>query len=229
MLIPTTEAQGKAASAYADAVDTSIAALKSTLDLPGKLFTDYTSPTDAQIRVVVADANRITRAVAAAAKTYDTKGIEAAKSFSDAVGSTFTAFKDGLLFFDALNSGDFNLNPAKLAQFEAATAKTLMVTKRLGALARTIPAADIAALGATTAALSAQAEALIRLSAVPWGDLPAALAGLQNQGGALVGGAVRGGSTTTINVNVYGVPGMDVSTLANVVIQRLNSQVGMRR
>jgi hypothetical protein len=218
MLIPTTEEQATAAGTYADAVGKSVSVVKDTLGLTGQMFADYTSPSDAQIRRVVADANRVTRAIAAAARTYDTKGLEAAKQLGDALGSTFSAFKDELLFFEALNSGDVVPNPARLAQFERATGQSIAVTKRLGALAATIPPSHIAALQATTAALTAQAEALIRLSAVPWGDLPSALAGLQQAGGVFARGGGGGGNAAPIVVNIYNPP-------ANLNVPALIQQV----
>jgi hypothetical protein len=93
--------------------------------------------------------------------------------------------------------------------------------RRLGAQASTIPAGNIAALQGVTAAISAQAEAMIRLAAVPFGNLGGAAAQFGSSGGAL------GGSPVT--VNIYGAPGQDVNTLANIVIQKLNTATGARR
>lgn len=224
-LLPTTEEQAKALDNYSNAVGSSVSALKSTLDLPGKLFTDYTSPSDGDIRQITADANRVTRAVATAAATYDTKGLEGAKLFADAVGGTFTAFKDGLLFFDALKSGDFALDTGALATFEKSTAQTLDTAARLGALAASIPVANLTALERTTALLSSQAEALIRLSAVPWGDLGAATAGLA-QSSVTAGGGMSGGGGVTNN---FYISGSDPQQVANIVMQKLYATTQMRR
>lgn len=187
-LVPTTEAQAEALSRYAAAASDSVGILGTVASLTSEMFTDYVSPTDAQIRMLADDANRITQAVAVAAATYSTEGLEGAKLFAESVGGTFSAFKDGLLFFDALKSGDYTLNRAALAQFEDSTRATLEVAGRLGAQAATIPSANLAALSNATGVLSAQAEALIRLAAVPWGDLPQATAGYAQSGGAGMGG-----------------------------------------
>ena len=60
------------------------------------------------------------------------RGLEGAKQFSDAVGGTFSAFKDGLLFFEALNSGDFTLKESNLTTFERATEKDDGCSRALG-------------------------------------------------------------------------------------------------
>jgi hypothetical protein len=101
----------------------------------------------------------------------------------------------------------------------------LDVTKRLGAVAATIPAGDIAALQTTTAALAAQSEALIRLAAVPFGDIPGAALNLQKQSNALLG-ASSGGATTIYNT--FNLPSGTPQQLTDMVIQKLTTQVRMR-
>jgi hypothetical protein len=226
-LVPVTEEEGKALQAYAAATQSAVGVIQSAIGLSGALFADYVSPSDAQLDMIANDARRIADRIMAAAKTYDTDGLAAGKAFADAVGGTFAAFKDGLLFFDALKSGDFELDPANLAKFEAATLSTLDTAKRLGAVAATIPAGDIAALQSTTAALSAQAEALIRLSAVPFGDIGAASAGLAAHGGALAGGGGVTFGPGSIVINAAA--GVNTEQIAQQVIQRANQLIQSRR
>jgi hypothetical protein len=225
-LIPTSQAAADQVKRYADAVGSTVSMLKNVTELGGKLFEDYTSPTDAQINMLANDAKRVATGVMRAAATYKADGLTAGKAYAETVGATFSAFKDGLLFFDALKSGDFKLDVGALNAFEKSTNQTLQVAKRLGATAATIPASDIAALSRTTAALAAQSEALIKLAAVPFGDLSGASSGLSQQANRLLGGA---GGGTSVMVNVYGAPGMDVNALANAVITKINQQTGARR
>jgi hypothetical protein len=220
LLIPFSEEQGKQIDRYAQAVQGSTSALKSVTDLSGKLFADYQSPTDAQINLMARDANRVARAVATAAATYSADGLTAAKSFAESVGATFSAFKDGLIFFQAVESGDFNLNTANLDKFERATAQTMDVARRLGARAATIPKSDIAALQSVIAAQTALAESAIKLAAVPFGDLPGAGANASRLP------LMSGGTTIT---NYFNLPQGTTQQLAQEVLRILNSQVGGRR
>lgn len=222
MLIPYSEDQVDQMGRYADAVSSSASVFKSISEVTGKLFTDYTSPTDAQIMLFAKDAERITRAMATAASTFDTKGLEAAKLYNEAVGGTFANIKDGLLAAQALNSGDFVLDPAKLTQFETTSLAMIASTERLAVAAKAIPAQNLAALGAVTSAISNQAEALIRMAAVPFGDLPGAASGFAASGGAM-------GSGGPI-VNIYNPPAsMDVIAVARQVKTALTNEVYARR
>lgn len=221
-LIPTTEAEADRMQRWADLNGSVVGLIKDTASLNAEMFSDYVPPSDAELNAIVHDANRIAQRFVAAAKTYDTKGLEGAKQFSDAVGGTFSAFKDGLLFFQALNSGDFTLKESNLTTFERATEKTMNVAARLGAKARKIPANDLAALGHTTQLLSAQSEALIKLAAVPFGDLPGAARNLDRQGGLVLGGAAP-------IINVYPAPGMNVEQLATLVAQKIQRRTGAHR
>lgn len=225
-LVPVTEAQAEQLSRYADAAGSSADALRSVADLSGTLFADYISPSDAQLNLLATDAQRIVSAVERAARIFSTEGLEKAALYADTVGNTFDAFKGGLLFFDALNSGDFALDPAKLATFEKSTSATLDTLNRLGAKAATIPQSNLAALQSATAALSGQAEALIRLAAVPFDNL-GAISGAFS--GAGLAPTMGGGGAVTINMTVNAAPGMDTTALANQVIRQLNTQIGARR
>jgi hypothetical protein len=219
-LLPTTEQQADAVGYYADAVDSSVAALSSTLGLSARMFVDYQSPSDAQINRVVADANRIVKGIDAAARAYSTSGLDAAQRFGEATGSIIGAFKDQLLFAQALQSGDFAINAGNLATFEKGLSQTLSVAQRLGAQAAAIPAANIEALQSTTAALNSAYESMIKLSAVPFGNIGALTAGL-------------GGSSTTsntvINVTIQNPPAtlnvpQLVQTVKQSVVQALESR-----
>jgi hypothetical protein len=230
-LVPSTEAQSTALQDWESTVGAGVGVIKDVSGLTRDLFTDYQSPSNAQIALVAKDAKRIADGLVKAASTYSTDGLAAGKSYAEAVGTTFGAFKDGLLFFEALKSGDYGLDAKALASFEKSTLQTLAVAKRLGAVAATIPAGDIAALGITTQALAAQSEALIKLAAVPFGDIQPAAAGLAQQSAALLGGASRGGDTI-INFqpgSVVGTPGMNMNQLADLVIQKLNARTGMHK
>lgn len=221
-LIPTTEAEADRMQRWADLNGSVVGLIKDAASLNAEMFSDYVPPSDAELNAIVHDANRIAQRFVAAAQTYDTKGLEGAKQFSDAVGGTFSAYKDGLLFFEALNSGDFALKESNLTTFERATEKTMDVAARLGAKARKIPANDLAALGHTTQLLSAQSEALIKLAAVPFGDLPGAARNLDRQGGLVLGGAAP-------IINVYPAPGMNVEQLATLVAQKIQRRTGAHR
>ena len=227
-VIPYAQETADQAGRYEQVVSAATSSIKSTLDLSGKLFADYISPSDAQIAMIGADAERVVRGIQAAASAYSKDGLEAGKSYAEGVGATFTAYKDGLLFFQALNTNDFVLDGAKLATFEQATAQTMETARRLGAQAATIPASDIAALQTTTAALTAQSEALIRLAAVPFGDILSGAQGLAQNGGALLAGAGGGGSTTNI-YNTFNLPNGTTQQLAQEVIKQLGSQMGARK
>jgi len=198
-LIPITEEQAAVVGRFGDAEGKAIGALKDALSLSGDMFTDYHPPTDDQIQQVAADANRVTQAFAAAAATYDAQALPAASAFAEATAHTFATVKDGLLVFEAINSGDYALDPTKLQLFEDQSILALGAAKRLGAIAVTIPAADMTALQHASSALSAQADALIRLAAVPASDAPSGVAGAAF---GLLGGAGGAGGGTTINLTV---------------------------
>ena len=227
-LVPTTQAEVDRMQRWADLNGAVVGLIKDVAGLNAQMFADYVPPSDAQLNAIAKDANRIALRMVAIARTYDTKGLDAAKQFVDAVGGTFSAFKDGLLFFQALNSGDFVLNPGNLAKFERSTAQTMAVAARLGAMARKIPSQDLAALQLTTQALAGQAEALIKLAAVPFADLPAAARALQLQSNTLLGGA-RGAGGGSVVFNIYQQPGQDARQLASEALRLFKQEIGKRR
>lgn len=224
-LIPTTQNEVDRLKRWQELSGATVGLIKDVSGLSAHMFSDYVPPSDAQLNAIVRDADRIAARMVQVAKAYDTKGLTAAKAFNEAVGGTFSTYKDGLLFFQALNSGDFDLKPENLARFEASTTQAMAVSARLGAMARKIPSQDIAALQLTTQALAAQSDALIKLAAVPFADLPAAAQALQLQSNALLGGARGVGGGNTIYLNVYPAPGMNVQQLTNEVIRQLNGKV----
>lgn len=228
-LVPTTQAEVDRMQRWADLNGSVVSLIKDVSSLNAQMFSDYVPPSDAQLNAIARDANRIAQRMVAIARTYDTKGLDAAKQFVDAVGGTFTAFKDGLLFFQALNSGDFVLNPGNLAKFEKSTMQTMAVAARLGAMARKIPSQDLAALQLTTQALAGQAEALIKLAAVPFADLPAAARALQLQSNTLLGGARGAGGGGSVVFNIYQQPGQDARQLANEALRLFRQDIGKRR
>jgi hypothetical protein len=224
-LIPTTQNEVDRLKRWQELSGATVGLIKDVSGLSAHMFSDYVPPSDAQLNAIVRDADRIAARMVQAAKAYDAKGLTAAKAFNEAVGGTFSTYKDGLLFFQALNSGDFDLKPENLARFEASTTQAMAVSARLGAMARKIPSQDIAALQLTTQALAAQSDALIKLAAVPFADLPAAAQALQLQSNALLGGARGVGGGNTIYLNVYPAPGMNVQQLTNEVIRQLNGKI----
>jgi len=222
--VPAAEEERDKLSAFADVVGNSVSILKDVSSITRGMFADYASPTDEQLGRLVTDADRVAAAMTVAAARYDTKGLEAAKAYTDALGGTFGVIKDGLLAFEAINSGDFVLDKGKLDQFSAASMQALDVTRALAAKAAAIPAADLSALQTATAAISGQAEAMIKLAAVPWGDLAGA-----NQNYAQSGGAMGGGGAITNYITVNPPPGSSPQQIADMVVRQLNTNMGARR
>ncbi len=220
-LLPTTEDQADALSHYADAVGSSVATVKDVLDLSGTLFTDYRSPTDAQITLVATDALRIARTFFQAAQTFSTDGVAAGQAYAEAVGATFSAVKDGLLVIEAINAGtDFQVRRGALAQFEAGARQIIDVAALLGAQAAAIPASDLAALASVASALSGFAEAQIRMAAVPGATAP--------PGGVMGNG--RGGTTQTNYINnTFVLPSGTTQQMARDIMQYINQQARSNR
>jgi hypothetical protein len=218
-LIPTTEEEAAAVLRYADAVGAATSALASVGGLGAQMFTDYESPTDAQLALLVADARRIADAFGAAAQTMSVEGSAQAQAYADALGSTIGTAREALLLVDAIGAREsWALDQGKLDQFEQSSVQLLATLARLGAAAAQIPAGDIGALERSSAALTGQANALIALSAVPFDNL------------AALGGAVGGGSSTTntYTITIVQQPGQDARALTNEVIRQLDARVRSR-
>ena len=227
-LVPTTELEVDRLERWAALEGAAVGLISDVTKLNQRMFSDYVPPSDAQLDMVVKDADRIADRMIVAAKKYDTKGLEAAKLYGDALGGFYSTAKDALLFNQAINSGDFDQNQANLDKFERSASVAIGVAKRLGAEAATIPSTDLAALQLTTQALASQSEALIKLAAVPFGDLPGAAANLQSQAAQLLGGSKGGGAITNI-YNTFQLPSGTPAQLAELVIQRLGQQVNSRK
>jgi hypothetical protein len=189
-------------------------------ELTSKLFTDYQSPTDEQIGLITNDARRISKAFFDAGVLLGKDGAEAGKTYAEGVGAVFAAAKDGLLVIDALKSGDFVLPDGALKQFEGSSLSIIDTMERLSGRASQIPAENIAALQTVTAAISGQAEALIKLAAVPFGNL-------STTSGGCAGAAMGGGAAPIINI--YPQPGQDPNAIANLVVQKIKSDYQARR
>lgn len=224
VVIPQTEEQAAAAQRYADTVGAAAAALAAPFELSANLFADYQSPSDAQLVLLANDAQRIADWMVRAASAYESKGLEAAKVYSETVGNTFSAFNEGLVFLDRLRYTDLAIDPQHLMTLEQSTMQTLATMERLGARAAQIPPANIAALQNSAAALTAQMDALIRMTAVPWGNVPAAVAGYNASGGAAAGG----GNTYQFN-NTFVLPTGSTQQMAQEVIRIVQQQVQTRR
>lgn len=218
-LIPLSEETAEAIARYADTVGSSVSALSTVAGFGADMFTDYESPTDAQLSTLAHDARRIADAFTRAAGVISTEGSEAARAYADALGSTFGAAREGLLLIDALGAREWTVDAGALRQFEQSSDQILSTLERIGARAQAVPATSLTALTSAAEALTSQSEALVALSAVPFGNLPQLAAGLAGEGG--------GGGPVTINI--YQQPGQDANALANLVISRLNAATGARR
>jgi hypothetical protein len=224
-LIPASKEQAEAMGVYADLVGSSTSALKDVASLGGTLFTDYVSPSDAQIALLANDARRITKSFFDAGRLLGKDGAEAGKTYAEGVGAAFSAAKEGLLVIDALKSGDFVLPQGALKQFQSSSMDILTTMQVLGGRAAKIPTSDISALQTVTSAISGQAEALIKLAAVPFGDLASTAGGVSQSGGAL-----RGVGTTITNYITVNPPvGSSPQAIADMVIRQINTSMGARR
>jgi len=95
------------------------------------------------------------------------------------------------------------------------------VANRLGAQAAAIPPGNIAALQSATTALTSAYDSMIKLGAVPFGNVPQLTAGL-NQG--------MGGGGQTFNVYINNPPAnLNVPALIQQVKQGLSQSLGARR
>jgi hypothetical protein len=218
--VPASEEERNGLSSFADVVGDSVGVLKDVSELTSKLFTDYQSPTDEQIGLITNDARRISKAFFDAGVLLGKDGAEAGKTYAEGVGAVFAAAKDGLLVIDALKSGDFVLPDGALKQFEGSSLSIIDTMERLSGRASQIPAENIAALQTVTAAISGQAEALIKLAAVPFGNL-------STTSGGYAGAAMGGGAAPIINI--YPQPGQDPNAIANLVMQKIKSDYQARR
>jgi hypothetical protein len=225
-LIPATKDQTEALDRYANMVGSSVSILKDVSDLNSQALAGYVSPSDAQLALFATDAERITLALSRAATKYSKDGLEQAKLYAESVGAVFTTVKDGLLAVDALNSGDFVLKSDVLGKFADSSVQVLDTIQVIAARAATIPMADIAALQTVTAAVASQAETMIKMAAVPWGDLGNAVQGLGRTGGAM------GGTNVTLMpgaIQINALPSMDVNAVAQAAVRQLNTMINTRR
>lgn len=219
-LLPTTEGQADALSRYADAAGSSVSALSSVAGLTQDLFGNYQSPTNEQIALLATDAQRITAAFEQSARTIEQS--DGAKAWADAVGATFQAASAGLETIDRINLTQVALDPAQLATYQQSALAIMDTAQILGARAAQIPASDIAAWQNVTTAMNGQAELMINLAAVPFGNLP-------QIAGSFAGGAGGGGAPITVINNIYQLPGENTNALADRVINRLGQRFGDRR
>jgi hypothetical protein len=218
-LVPTTERQATEVQRYADAASSSIGLLADVSKLTAQSFADYKPPTAAQINRFAKDAEMVVKSIAKAASSYSSEGLTAAKAYSEALGGTFTALTGGLTFIEALNTGDYAIDMAKLTRFTKDSMMLLDKTHAIGAKAATIPAGNIAAINAAAGALSAYGDSMIKIAAVP--DIQ-----------SMAGYAGGGGSSTNmggVNIIINAPMGIDVNALAQAVILKLNNAVGARR
>jgi len=223
-LLPATESLADRVGAYADAVGSAVSALVDTLKLRKELSDPALyQPIDPKlVDMLVRDADVVIAAMNKAAARYETKGLEAAQTFADALSSTYGAFHDALVFNQALTDSAFAFDPKAFAQFEKGVMATLDGTERLAARAAAIPEAHIARLDAVMATVGSTSEALIKLAAVPWADIPKAAGAF---GGLGIGGGIGG---TTIN-NTFHISGSDPNAIADTVVRRISSQIAGRR
>ena len=229
LLLPLSEQEAAETQRYAATVERTLGVFGAITELTAGAFDGYESPSDASIGRVATDARRIADAFARAAATMGGGAATSAKDLADATTSAVTAARESLLTMQAINDGTFALNPAKLVQFEASGMQLYDSLERLGARAVQIPAPNLAAVTAAAGAITAQSQALVALSAVPFDNL-AALSG------GFAGASGGGTSSTTTSITIapgaiviYPAAGMDAGALANQVINRINQQLGSRR
>lgn len=228
-LVPTTEDQADEASRYADAAGASLGILRDTLGLTGNLFADYRSPTDAQLNLIATDAQRIVQAFQRGARLLGTDGSEEAAAYGAALANIVGAARESLLTIQAINDQTFALDPAKLAAYEQNAGKMIATVGRLAQQAAAVDPAQLAGLQAVTGAISAQAEALIRLSAVPFDNLGAIAGGFAGSGVSSAGGGATNITIAPGAISIYAQPGMDASSIAQQVLAQLQRQVQGRR
>ena len=162
------------------------------------------------IRVAAADADKVARAFADIAATYDTKVLESAKTYSDALKGAFDVIKDGLETFDRLRGSDIVVPESQLRAFEGSAANAIDMVGRLGERAAGISQEQVTALG----------------------NLASTLAVLPSLGLLGVGGGGGGGDTTNmggVQIAIYQQPGQDANALAALVMQKLGGAVSGRR
>ena len=220
-LVPTTKDQVEALGNWRELVGDSVGILKDVGSLSSDMFRDYQRPSREQIGMFVGDAQEIARQVDQAARIYQSDALENAETFSEGVGATFSAIGDGLRVIDQLRFSDLTVDTASLQTFQDSSLAILNTADILAARADQIDPGALASLGNATAAINAQAEALINLSAVPFGNLGQTAAGF--------GG---GGSTTSIVFepgSIVASPGMDISALADLVAQKIGNRVSSVR
>lgn len=234
-MLPITEEQATALQRWGDAQGAAVSGLQATLGLTASLFAEYVSPSDAQLDRIVTDADRIISRVKMAATAYGTEGLDAAKAYSEALGGTVASLTDTAKFVEALRSGnEFAIDPEVVAKLEESASVVIGLGGRLGAQAATIPASDISALANVTSALTGVYESLIKLAAVPVGDLAGASGALA---GLSLGGFGGGGGSSVVNnytiapgaIVVYGALGQDATAIANQVIAQLETRTNARR
>lgn len=216
-LLPVTEEQADALSRWADATGSSVSALSSVAGLTQDLFSNYQSPTDAQIQLLASDAQRITEAFTSAARTIEQS--DGAKAWAEAVGATFSAASAGLETIDRINLTQVAVDPAQLATYKESSLAILDTMAVLGERASQVPLAGIAALQTITAATNDQTAMLTNFAAVPFGNLGAGAGGGNS---TTVGGA-------TYNIYINQLPGQDSIAMGREVTRQINTRVGMRR
>lgn len=198
------EAAKPAIADYAKAVKENVDVLSDVLRLRMALNDPATwtpIPVD-MITSVADDADQVGRAFAQIASTYDTKVLEGAKLYTDALQGTYQVIKDGVETFDALRVAEL-LPTDKLAAFEASSRAVIDTVGRLGAQAATI--GDVTALSQVAGAM--------------------ALLPTLGMGGGTTNTTSMGG----VNINIYAQPGQDVNMIADAVMRRLGQSVGSRR
>lgn len=214
-----TKAAAKAAAAAEKAAKPAIAdyakAAKDNLDLLSETLkirqavqdpATWMPINDAVLESAARDADKVARAFATIAATYDGPVLEAAKLYADALGGAYSVIKDGLEVSDLLR-GSEALDMGSLARFETNAGAVLATVGRLGAMAATVPEASVSALGNVASTLAV---------------LPSL--------GMLGGGG--GGSNTNVGgvtVNIYPAAGMDARQIAAQVTQAIGQSWGSRK
>jgi hypothetical protein len=171
-LLPASEDQAAAANHTASVVSDSVKTIKDVLSLPSTIFTEYVSPSDAQIKLAISDAERLFVALQILAQKYSAAGTEAAGAMADAIGKTASALSGIKTMVLDINPGaNFTMNTDQLEQFQQSAGQLIWTAGQLGALAVDIPTAGLDAIVPIANAMNALFASLGKGGAIDWGAM----------------------------------------------------------
>jgi phage-related protein len=171
-LLPASEDQATAATHTASVVSDSVKTIKDVLSLPGTIFTEYVSPSDAQIKLAISDAERLFVALQTLAQKYSAAGTEATGAMADSIGKVASALSGIKTMVMDINPGaNFTMNTDQLEQFQQSAGQLIWTAGQLGALAVDIPTAGLDAIVPIANAMNALFASLGKGGAIDWGAM----------------------------------------------------------